>query len=87
MNRVQATKMADQMTAMRLRELGLFSLETGRMKWHPFALFHYRTGNEEAADISFSDENREKPRATAHIAVRNSYWTQEKKIIFTRLAR
>lgn len=36
---VQATKMVDQMTYRdRLRELGLFSLEKGRLKRHLFAL-------------------------------------------------
>lgn len=40
--RVQATKMVDQMTYKeRLRDLGLFSLEEGKLKGDLFALFHY----------------------------------------------
>ena len=73
LERVQATKMVDQMTYKeRLKELGLFSLEEGRLKGDLFALFHYRTGYGEKAATSFSDGHREKQRATTHFAMRET---------------
>lgn len=42
LERVKATKMVDQMTYKeKPRELGLFSLETGRLKCDLFAFFRY----------------------------------------------
>lgn len=76
---VQATKMVDQMTYRdRLRELGLFSLEKGRLKRHLFALLNrvWRRGSQ----ILLRWAQRKAKSNSTCCNERISYWTQEKKL-------